>query len=137
VSEPGSGAGGARDPLFGRIERHAAMMTVVLAIVAFAVPHGGANAAGGVIGGALLVGCSYWAIKRGVTRLANSMLATGRRVSATRALLTLVLRYGVLGLLGYVFVARLRLNPLGLLVGASVVTAAVAIEAVRHHAGRS
>jgi len=40
-------------------------------------------------------------------------------------------RYALLALLAYVMIARLRLHPLGLLVGASSVVAAVAIEAVR------
>jgi hypothetical protein len=125
-----------RDPLFVRIERSALAMTGVLAAVAWLIPRGGANAAAGVVGGAVLVGASYWAIKRGVTGLADAVLATGRRVNPARALVLLMLRYGVLALLGYVLVVRLRLNPLGLLAGASVVTAAAAIEALRYQGGK-
>jgi len=42
-----------------------------------------------------------------------------------------VLRYALLGLLAYVMIARLRLNPVGLLLGASSMVAAAAIEAMR------
>jgi hypothetical protein len=42
-----------------------------------------------------------------------------------------VLRYALLGFLAYVMIARLRLHPIGLLVGASSVPAAAFVEAVR------
>jgi hypothetical protein len=51
---------------------------------------------------------------------------------AAGAVAKLVLRYALLGFLAYVMIARLRLHPMGLLVGASSVTAAAFVEAVRH-----
>jgi hypothetical protein len=120
----------ARDPLLGRIERRAAILTITLAVVAAFVPHGGSNAAAGVLGGALLSGVSYWAIKRGITGLADAILSSGvARQNPVRALAMLLLRYAVLGGLGYLMIARLRLNPLGLLAGASVMAAAAMVEA--------
>jgi len=44
-------------------------------------------------------------------------------------------RYALLGFLAYVMIARLRLHPVGLLIGVSSVVAAAAIEAVRQLSG--
>ena len=90
----------------------------------------------GVIGGALLVGFSYWSLKQSVTVLVD-VVARPRREGAEqprkarRELRKLVLRYALLGLLAYVMIARLRLHPWGLLAGASSVVAGVALEAIR------
>ena len=93
-----------------------------------------------VAAGAFLVSVSYWTLKRGVTMLAAAVAknvaktpdaALKTRGNVGRELWKLVLRYALLALLAYVMIARLRLHPLGLLVGASSVVAAVAIEAVR------
>ena len=90
----------------------------------------------GVAGGALLVGFSYWTLKRGVTALAALVARTPdaglkTRGNAARELWKLVLRYALLALLAYVMIARLRLHPWGLLAGASSVVAGVSVEAAR------
>jgi hypothetical protein len=92
-----------------------------------------------VAAGAVLVGVSYWTLKRGVTMLAavvaeapDAALKTrGIRGKVARELWKLVLRYALLALLAYVMIARLRLHPWGLLAGASSVVAGVSVEAVR------
>ena len=90
----------------------------------------------GVVGGALLVGFSYWSLKQSVTVLVD--VIAGPRADgaepprkAGRELRKLVLRYALLALLAYVMIARLRLHPWGLLAGASSVVAGVALEAIR------
>ena len=91
----------------------------------------------GVLAGGLLVGVSYWLLASGVSDVVDLMLPrTGdsvRLARRSRLVMTAKLagRYALLALLAYVMIARLRLHPLGLLVGASSVVAAVAIEAVR------
>jgi ATP synthase I chain len=89
----------------------------------------------GVAGGALLVGFSYWTLKRGVESLAAMIVKTPEaqksRGNAARELGKLAFRYALLGLLAYVMIARLRLHPWGLLAGASSVVAGVSLEAVR------
>jgi hypothetical protein len=117
--------------MLARIERRAAWLTVVAAAAAFLLPRGGASVTAGVFGGAVLSALSYWAIKRGVTGLTDAVVAGAAvRPRTARALIILVGRYGLLALIAYVMIARLRLSPMGLLTGASVVPASVAIEAL-------
>lgn len=116
--------------MLARIERRAAWLAVAAALATLLL-DGGAVVTAGVFGGALLSGLSYWAIKRGVTGLADAMVAGAAiRPRTARALIILVGRYGLLALIAYVMIVRLRLSPLGLLVGVSVIPLAVALEAI-------
>ena len=117
------------------VERNALVIAAAMTIAALFVPPRPAVALG-VIGGALLVGLSYWSLKSGVaglveivTRPADSPV-NPRRIRA-RQVASLALRYALLALLAYVMIARLRLHPWGLLAGASSVVAGVSVEAVR------
>lgn len=104
---------------------------VGLAAVTLVLPHAGPPVAAGVFGGAVIVAVSYWAIKRGVNGLSVAMeQGASARARAARALIMLVGRYALLALIAYVMIARLRLSPLGLLLGASVIPIAVAVEAL-------
>ena len=90
-----------------------------------------------VLAGGSLAGISYWMLASGVNGIVDLMMPrsgeTARPTRRFRLSLAgkLAGRYALLALLAYVMIARLRLHPLGLLVGASSVVAAVAIEAVR------
>ena len=120
------------DPLLQRIERRALAFALVAALVALVVPGGGWRGGAGVLGGASLIGVSYWAIRSGVRGLADAILArpeTATRVS--RGIALVLLRYALLAGLAYVMIARLRLPPIGLLIGASVMVFAAALELVR------
>jgi hypothetical protein len=120
------------DPLLQRIERRALAFALVAALVALIVPGGGWRGAAAVLGGASLIGVSYWAIRSGVRGLADAILArpeTATRVS--RGIALVLLRYALLAGLAYVMIARLRLPPIGLLIGASVMVFAAALELVR------
>lgn len=96
-------------------------------------PLWGWRVAGGVLGGGLLWAISYRALKRGVLALGSP--APGHEgapvVSPARVALGLVLRYALLLGAGYVIIARLRLHPLGVLLGVSAVVIAAMVEAVR------
>lgn len=117
--------------LLGRIERRAIWVTVACAALSLALPHAGPPVAAAVFGGALLIAVSYWAIKRGVGGLTTALLGgADPRSRASRSLIILVGRYALLALIAYVMIARLRLSPVGLLLGASVIPIAVAIEAL-------
>ena len=94
--------------------------------------------AAGVLGGGLLIAVSYRAIASGVNGLVDALGGhigadrqpnTRPRLAWTAA--TLALRYALLAVLAYVMIARLRLHPVGLLVGASSVVAAASVEALR------
>ena len=124
------------DPLVRRIARGA--IVVCVAAAAVALPLAGWRTAIGVLGGGVLIGISFYTIGHGVAALV--LAASGgstRRQAVIAALAKLVLRYALLGFLAYVMIARLRLHPVGLLVGASSVAAAAFIEAVRLLAKKS
>jgi hypothetical protein len=119
------------DDRLARLERLALILTAVLIGIALLVPRGGIRMALGVAGGALLSGISYWAIKRGVGSLADVVLARGTGRRSPRGFLAFVFRYALLAGMAYVMIARLRLHPIGLLGGASVIPLAAVIEAIR------
>lgn len=112
-----------------RIERKAIWVTAALAAGALLWPGAGGPVAAGVFGGALLCGISYWGIKRGVDGLTGAMAGGASvRGKTAQALIMLVGRYALLALIAYVMISRLRLSPLGLLLGASVIPIAATIE---------
>jgi len=131
------------DPLLGRLERTAIVFCLAAAVVALGARGGRPDVALGILGGGFLIGVSYWAIRSGGDALL--ILAGGvrngaapaaeearqRRRTAGRLGARLVGRYALLVILAYVMIARLRLHPIGLLIGASSVVAAATIEAVR------
>jgi hypothetical protein len=119
------------DALLRRVERDAKLLTGVAILVALLVPGGGAKMALAVAGGASISAVSYWAIKRGVNRIADAVLVRNARPGTARGLVALTLRYALLAGIAYVMIARLRLPPVGLLGGASVIPAAAAVELAR------
>jgi hypothetical protein len=127
------------DPMLRRLERNAVIACLAMAAVALAVRGGRPDVALGVLGGGLLVGASYLAIKASVDRLTARIVsrpsdATGGRPGRSGwafGMALFVLRYALLGLIAYVMIARLRLHPVGLIVGATSVVAAAAVEAIR------
>ena len=114
-----------------RLERSALVAAAIM--TAFVWPLGGWRMAGGVVGGALLAAISYRALKRGVEAIDPPAAGEEGRavVSPTRVAFGLAARYALLLLAGYVIIARLRLHPIGVLLGASAVVVAAMVEAVR------
>lgn len=101
---------------------------------------GGLVWAGGILGGGVLAATSYWAIRSSVDALIQTMgrgQASGEasvgpsRPRIARAVIALLGRHALLGLTAYVIIVRLRLHPVGVLIGASAVVFAAAREAVR------
>jgi hypothetical protein len=124
----------AADDLLVRLQRNALVACVVFAAVAAAMS--GVRAAGAVIGGGVLAGISFLLIKGAileVTASAGEGDAKGpqQRPNAAFGIVKLTGRYALLAFLAYVMIARLRLHPIGLFVGASSFVAAAAIEAAR------
>jgi len=126
------------DPVLRRLERRSVWACVALALVALVVRGGRPDVTVGVLGGGLLAGGSYWAIKSSVDRFTGRAKpsradgrARGRRAAIAVATGLLLARYALLVLGAYVMIARLRLHPVGLIVGASSVVAAAAIDAMR------
>ena len=118
------------DPLARRIGRASILICLVLAAVALVAA--GRSMAAGVLGGGLLIGISFYTLGSGVAvivKAASGGVSSRRTVAVS--LLKLLVRYALLAFLAYVMIARLRLHPIGLLIGASSVTAAAFVEAVR------
>jgi hypothetical protein len=111
-----------RDPFLRGLERDAMIACGCCAAVALAFVPDGVRAALGVLGGGGLAAVSYQAIKGAVDA------ATGPGGRPT-ALVKFVTRHAILAVAAYVMLVRLRLHPIGLLVGASslVMAAAAAI----------
>jgi hypothetical protein len=125
-----------------RIARNTAVSGLVLAAIAAAWTRD-VRAPLGVLGGGLLIGLSYWAIRgtvdaliarrSGVTRRGGDA-ATADETAAQTPRLPLVkffTRHGMLALAAYVMMVRLHLDPVGLLAGVSSLVVAVAVEVLR------
>ena len=107
-------------------------MAICLAAAAIAWWRFGIAAAFAVLGGGLLIGISFYTLGSGVSALvAAAAGGAAARGLVLKSAVKLVLRYALLGFLAYVMIARLRLHPIGLLVGASSVPAAASVEEVR------
>jgi hypothetical protein len=124
------------DPFFRRLTQGAVAFCVLAAAVAFVLTRDW-RLAGGVIGGGALVGISLWAIRSSVDAML-AVMTTGDEAAKARArrqagaaTFRLVSRYALLGLTAYVMIARLRLHPAGLLIGASSLVASAVLETGR------
>jgi hypothetical protein len=114
-----------------RIARDTALTCVVIAALA-AVATRDYPMPLGVLGGGLLIGLSYWAIKGTIDALIA--LRSGDQPSVKPPRLQLVkffTRHGMLALAAYGMMVRLHLDPLGLLAGVSSLVIAVAVEVLR------
>lgn len=98
---------------------------MALAVVAALARPGDWRLPGGVLGGAALIGLSWWAISSGVEGLARPGGGGGWR------LVKFFTRYGILAVAAYGMMVRLHLDPVGMLVGVTAFPVAASIEAVR------
>lgn len=90
------------------------------------------SAPAGVIGGALLIGLSFWAIWGSVEAFMG--LRSAGETPRKRARFHLVkffTRHAMLALAAYGMMVRLQLDPVAMLVGVTSLGVAVAVEAVR------
>lgn len=116
------------------IERIARGTTIACVIIAaaFAVWRRDWASPLGVLGGGLLIGLSFWAIRGTVDTLI--VLRSGgetQRISTGFALVKFFTRHGILALAAYGMMVRLHLDPVGLVAGVSSLGVAVAVEALR------
>ena len=129
------------DPALRRIERDAIVACIGFAGIAWLVAADRLDAVIGILAGGAVTGVSYSVIKLVVDGMVSALTGVGgqargvenrtnRRVIAT-VMAKFVLRYALLGLIGYVMIARFRLHALGLFVGASCVVFAIALESFR------
>jgi hypothetical protein len=117
--------------LLRRIERRAVWI-VAITVAAAALSGGGMRAALGVLGGALLVAVSYRGVQGGVDALIGAGGNEANRGGATAwRLVKYITRFAMLAVIAYVMMVRLRAQPVWMLLGASSLVAAAALEAVR------
>lgn len=115
------------DPMLKRLERNALVVLGVMVVGAFIARPGDLSVALGVLGGGGVSALSYLAIRSGVQSGLGPAEAGVRR----RALVKYFTRHAILALAAYGMMARLHLDPLGMLLGVSVPVVAAAVEAVR------
>jgi hypothetical protein len=139
------------DPIVRRLQIGGLVWCLATAGLAVAIWPGRPEIAAGIVGGGALAGVSFLAIKSGTDALLGLMpnvAAPGsatqadeagdealtpmaRRRIAVGALGKMTGRYALLAVLAYVMIARLRLHPIGLVVGASSLVVAATVEAAR------
>lgn len=114
-----------------RIARHTAVSCVAIALI-FALWRRDWAGPLGVLGGGLLIGLSFWAIRGTVDTLIalRSGGETGGNSSGF-ALVKFFTRHAILAVAAYGMMVRLHLAPVGLLAGVSSLGVAVAVEALR------
>ncbi len=123
-----------RDPLLRRVERNALRACAVMALLALAWRGGRPDLAAAVAGGGLLAAISYRGIKGGIDALVTRVGErgeSGARTARGWALVKFFTRYAMLALAAYIVIVRLRLHPVGVLLGASSLVVAAALEAAR------
>jgi len=114
-----------------RISRDTALVCGLLALAGAAWFRSWAVALG-VLGGGLLIGLSFWAI-RGSVEAFTGLRGGGERARkpARFHLVKFFTRHGMLALAAYGMMVRLQLDPVAMLVGVTSLGVAVAAEAVR------
>ena len=113
-----------RSELLHRFEADLWISCFVLSAIALLVPAGGSQLGLSVLGGGALVWASYRTLK-------GSVDAAITRSRPGWTLVKVFTRYGMLALGAYVMLARLRLHPVGVVIGASSLVLAAAAAAVR------
>ena len=118
------------DPV-SRVARNTALACVAIAVV-FWLWKRNLTAPFGVLGGGLLIGLSFWAIRGTVDTLIllRSSGETGRKTTGF-TLVKFFTRHGIVALAAYGMMVRLHLDPVGLLAGVSSLGVAVGVEALR------
>ena len=116
--------------MIARIARVTVMACAAMAM-AFALWRG-ALAGVSVLGGAALIGLSFWAIRGTVDALITLRLSgeTGR-ISAVFTLVKFFTRHAIVALAAYGMMVRLHLDAVGLLLGVTSLGVAVGVEALR------
>ena len=117
--------------MIARVARDTAIACLAIAILFFVFKRNLA-APLGVVGGGLLIGGSFWAIRGTVDALVllRSGGETGR-ISTVFTLVKFFTRHAIVALAAYGMMVRLHLDSMGLLAGVSSLGVAVGVEALR------
>lgn len=114
-----------------RIARDTTLACIAIAVL-FLLWKRDLTAPLGVLGGGLLIGISFWAIRGTVDALISLRSRSETdRISAVFLLVKFFTRHAILALAAYGMMARLELHPVGLLIGVSAPAVAAAFNALR------
>ena len=118
--------------LLRRLERETLVVVMMMTAGAFVLKPTDPLLALGVVGGGALAALAYWGI-RGLADVLVAGAIRGEIRSNSRgwALVKFFTRHAILALAGYGMMTRLKLDPVGLLMGVSSPIVVVALEAVR------
>jgi len=128
--------------MIARVARNTALACLAIALLFFVWKRTLA-ASIAVLGGGLLIGLSFWAIRGTIDTLITRKRALSRRRpegakadetggnSTAFALVKFFTRHGIVAVAAYVMMVRLHLDPVGLLAGVSSLGVAVGVEALR------
>ena len=128
--------------LLRRLERGALVWCVLAAVGVLALAPSRTDVLLGIAGGGILAIVSFYAIRGSVDAAVRAFAPTAepipepaprpaRRPGMGSLVVKMAGRYALLALLAYVMIARLRLHPLGLLLGMTALAASATAEAVR------
>ena len=129
-------------PLLRRLERGALVWCALAAVGVLALAPSRTDVLLGIAGGGILAIVSFYAIRGSVDAAIRAFAPAAEPIPepapqpATRPgmgslVVKMAGRYALLALLAYVMIARLRLHPLGLLLGMTALAASATAEAVR------
>lgn len=135
--------------MIARLQRDTVITVLALAVLLFLWRPRAPALALGVIGGGVLAALSYWAIRGAVASMTSGVPGGGpngagvitaeegetrefRPVSRLFALVKFFTRHAILALVAYGMMARLRLDPIGMLIGVSAPVVAAALESLRY-----
>jgi hypothetical protein len=113
-----------------RIARDTALACVAMAVM-FAIWKHSIVSSLAVLGGGLLIGISFWAIGSTVDQAIGRVRGETGLKAARFPLVKFFTRYAIVALAAYGMIGRLRVDPLGLLIGVSSFGVAVAVEVLR------
>ena len=114
-----------------RIARDTALACVAIAVLFFLWRRNLVSPLG-VLGGGVLIGLSFWAIRGTVDALIALRFEgeTGRNLPRF-ALVKFFTRHAIVALAAYGMMVRLHVDPLGMLLGVTSLGVAVGVEALR------
>ena len=112
------------NPVLQQFEIDALVGCAVLSALSLLLPGGGVLLAVSVLAGGALVWASFRTVKASID-------AVVWRSGRPSTLVKIFTRYGILAVAAYVMLARLRLHPIGVLIGASSLALAAAVAAIR------
>lgn len=142
--------------MIARLQRDTLLAQLALVVVALVLRPRDWRLAAGILGGGLLAALSYWALRGAIEAVStasqapseggapapkkhddsgtaeNAKTSDFRPISRGFVLVKFFTRHAILALAAYGMMTRLRLDPIGMLIGVSAPVLAAALESLRY-----